>query len=236
MNNEMNSAQKELARMIWNLGALKTKDHPTAVVRGDERGFLLKAHESNPSLPLSPFYLNLRTPDNPKPGPLTQEFVDLTAKTMRTMVDQFGVKYQYVVGIPNAGDPFAESHEWNWDWDGVGTLHLGKQVGAMDRKILGLEEAGPMVMKQRCLLVDDLISQAMTKIEAVEALRNDDMLVTDLVVLVDREQGGVTELARLGVVTHSVLSISQLLHFYHKEMCCMSDEVYAELMQYLGLQ
>jgi orotate phosphoribosyltransferase len=232
----MNSASEQLARMVWELGALKTKDHPTAVVRGDERGFLLKAHESNPNLPLSPFYLNLRTPDNPKPGPLTQEFVDLAAKTMRTMVDQFGVEYRYVVGIPNAGDPFAASLEW--DWGGVDVLHLGKHVGAMDRKILGLKEADRQSARgQKCLLVDDLVTQAGTKIEAVDALRMDGALVTDLVVLVDREQGGVAELANhSGVVTHSVLQISQLLKFYHQDMHCMSDAVYAELTQYLGLQ
>lgn len=230
----MNSTSEQLARMIWDLGALKTKDHSTAVVRGNERGFLLKAHESNPNLPLSPFYLNLRTPENLKPGPLTQEFVDLAAKAMKTLIEQFGVEYQYVVGIPNAGDPFAASAAW----DQTKVLHLGKLVAEGGRKILGLNDEGLIRAKgQRCLLVDDLISQAVTKIEAVDALRKDGALVTDLVVLVDREQGGVAELANhSGVVTHSVLQISQLLKFYHQDMRCMSDAVYAELTQYLGLQ
>ncbi len=233
--NEMNSAQKQLAQMIWNLGALKTKDHPTATVRGDERGFLLKAHESNPDLPLSPFYLNLRTPDNPKPGPLTQEFIDLAARSMRTLVEQFGVEYQYVVGIPNAGDPFAASASWG---DTTAYLRLAKITSADRREIHGLTGAGLVLAPGRvCLLVDDLITQAGTKIEAVVSLRNDGAIVTDLVVLVDREQGGVAELAkRSRVMTHSVLQISQLLKFYHEDMYCMTDAVYEELMRYLGLQ
>src|SRR3972149_2470184 len=102
------NGREVLLHALWELGAVKTEEHPPAVQWGNERGFLLKAHEENPNLPLSPFFLNLRTPDNPKPGPLTPDVVQLIAKAMHTLARQFSIAYDAVAGIPNAGDPFAE--------------------------------------------------------------------------------------------------------------------------------
>lgn len=67
--------QSLLGLRYYDVGAFKDKSHPTAVQRGEERGFKLKTHEKQPDLPLSLFYFNLRTDDNPKPGPLTPELV-----------------------------------------------------------------------------------------------------------------------------------------------------------------
>ena len=75
--------QRQLAQALLEVGAILTaeSDHPLVITRdgsdGPERGFRLKLHEKTPLAPLSPIYLNLRTPDNPKPGPLTLEIVEL---------------------------------------------------------------------------------------------------------------------------------------------------------------
>src|SRR3989339_800044 len=74
--------------------------------------FKLKLHEKNPDAPLSPFYINLRTKDNPtNPGPLTEEDCDLIATALLVIVRQNGLKFQAVAPIPHAADPIIEALE-----------------------------------------------------------------------------------------------------------------------------
>lgn len=226
----MNRFQEVIARAIWDIGALKTSDHPTAIQRGDERGFLLKSHEKDPALPLSPFYLNLRTSDNPKPGPLTPDIVVLIAEMMRTMVDQRGIKYDVVAGIPNAGDPFAK--QFAALAPAAPLIRLGKGMDADKRRILGVI-SGTVVMGQTAIVVDDLITRADSKFEAIASLENEGLCVQDIVVLVDREQGGAQDLAREGYSLHPVFRISELLRFYHDEEL-ISPEAFEQVAQYLS--
>lgn len=226
--------QRTLARMLWNLGAFKTRDHPSAVTRRKERGFLLKAHEQNPELPLSPFYLNLRTPENPKPGCLTEECVSLVASTMRTLVDELGLKYSYVAGIPNAGVPFATI--FTSLAPATQLVWLEKCTDGVTRRIQGVQSLGSEGITQgaHCLLVDDLITQAGTKMEAVAVCRDAGLVVTDLVVLVDRLQGGSRRLFETQQVsTHALMSIFTLLNFYRDEGL-LSTSVFNDIVDYIG--
>ena len=61
------------------------------------------------------------------------------------------------------------------------------------------------------LLVDDLITKGTSKFEALEPLLNAGLVVKDVLVLIDREQGGAAELAARGVTLHAVLTLSHIL-------------------------
>lgn len=227
---KMTLPQEVIARTIWDIGAFKTSDHPTAIRRGNERGFLLKAHEKDPDLPLSPFYINLRTPDNPKPGPLTLDIVVLVAKMMRTMADQRGAVYDVVAGIPNAGDPFAKQFAAFAPVKPL--IGLGKGLDEGKRRILGVI-SGTFEMGQTAIVVDDLITKADSKFEAIASLESEGLHVRDIVVLIDREQGGMQELAKEGYILHSVFRISDLLRFYHDEEL-ISPAAFEQAAQYLS--
>lgn len=71
----------------------------------------MKLHEKNPDAPLSPFFLNLRSGDNPKPGPLASVDFDLIARALWEKTTEEGLSFQAIVGIPNAGDPIIEAIE-----------------------------------------------------------------------------------------------------------------------------
>ena len=109
-------SRRELALALMHVGAVLTREstHSLVVTRdgpnGPECGFRLKLHEKHPDAPLSPIFFNLRTPDNPKPGPLTPDIVELAALCMHHVAQtQCTGDFNAVVGIPNAGDPFAEA-------------------------------------------------------------------------------------------------------------------------------
>jgi uridine monophosphate synthetase len=60
-------------------------------------------------------------------------------------------------------------------------------------------------------VLDDLITTGGSKLEAAEPLTAAGLRVADIVVLIDREQGGAEELARHGYRLHAVLGIRTLL-------------------------
>ncbi len=179
---------------------------------GIERGFKLKLHETRPDAPLSPIYLNLRTPDNPKSGPLTQEIVGLAASCMVYIKLAHKLPCHAVVGVPRAGDPFAAAFA---QFTGVKRIELDKFEQGEKRHIAGVKGLHSVSKEvQDVLLLDDLLTGADSKIEAVLNLRESGFTVTDAIVLVDREQGGVEALAKHDVIVHSVFTMSELLDGY----------------------
>jgi uridine monophosphate synthetase len=59
--------------------------------------------------------------------------------------------------------------------------------------------------------VEDVVTSGGAAIEAVEALRNAGLRVSNAVCVVDREEGGVDELARHAVRLRPLFTASQLL-------------------------
>lgn len=64
---------------------------------------------------------------------------------------------------------------------------------------------------ERVVLLDDVISSARSKLEAIAILEAAGLEVTALVVLVDRESGGREEIERRGIGFHAFAGISELL-------------------------
>ena len=72
------------------------------------------------------------------------------------------------------------------------------------RRIEGIFKPG-----DRVVLIDDIITDGGSKFEAIEVLEEAGLVVKDLVILIDREQGGRELLASKGYALHTILTISQ---------------------------
>ena len=72
------------------------------------------------------------------------------------------------------------------------------------RRIEGAFHAG-----ERVVVIDDIVTDGASKLEAIEPLEAAGLVVEDLVVLIDREQGGRERLAAKGYRLHAVLTISE---------------------------
>jgi uridine monophosphate synthetase len=59
--------------------------------------------------------------------------------------------------------------------------------------------------------VDDLITRGDSKLEAIAPLEAAGLTVHDVLVLIDREQGGAEDLARRGYRLHALLRLAQIL-------------------------
>lgn len=61
------------------------------------------------------------------------------------------------------------------------------------------------------LVIDDVITDGGAKLEGITALRDAGLVVRDILVLVDREQGGRERLAAEGYRLHSVMTLAEIV-------------------------
>ncbi|MDG6989328.1 MAG: orotate phosphoribosyltransferase [Nitrososphaerota archaeon] len=85
----------------------------------------------------------------------------------------------------------------------------------------------------KALVVDDLITDGGSKVVAVEALRKAGCVVNDVMVLVDRLEGGKTTLDRVGVKLRSFTDIKDLVGtLYAQEKVTKAD--YEAVLKQMG--
>ncbi len=165
-----------------------------------EKGWRLKLHENHPDAPLSPFYIDLRRLQS-----------NLAAKqtAVSILIEQAReLEYDCLAGIPLAAVALTSSMA---DIIGIPqiTPRMDRKTHGQIRKIDGVYQEGEVV-----LVVDDLITRADTKLDAIQVLEKNGLVVKDVVVIFDREQGGTEQLAEKGYALHAALKIKPTLKFY----------------------
>jgi uridine monophosphate synthetase len=143
----------------------------------------------------SPFYVDLR---------VVVSFPDVLAEIGALMADLVRrCGGDRIGGIPYAGLPLAVAASLAARMPLIYPRREQKDHG-IRRPIEGLFTPG-----ERIVLIDDIITDGASKLEAIQPLEAAGLVVRDLVVLIDREQGGRELLASKGYALHSVLGISQ---------------------------
>jgi len=192
--------REELAHALFDIGAIKFG------------AFRLKLHETQPDAPLSPIYLNLRTPDN-KGGPLTPRILELIGTVLANLIGSLGIDFNLIVGLPRAGDPIADAVHAALGRPDVRILRLVKSEGDGKRQITEIE-SGSFTPGDRAIVIDDLVTKAGTKREGISVLENPGIQIAAVIVLVDREQGGREELEKAGYAVHAAFMLTELLDMY----------------------
>ncbi len=119
-----------------------------------------------------------------------------------------GLNYDSLAGIPLATVTLTSSTFDRLNKPQI-TLRMDEKTHGRDKSIDGVYRPGKKV-----LLIDDLITQVDNKLEAVRILTKCGLKVKDVLVVLDRQQGGVKQLKKRGYRLHSVLKIRPLLKFY----------------------
>jgi uridine monophosphate synthetase len=115
------------------------------------------------------------------------------------------IDFQRIAAIPLAALPIAAAVSLRLGVPFVYPRMVIKEHGT------GNSIEGDFRADDRVVLLDDVISTARSKLEAIEVLAREGLRITDLVVLVDRESGGREEIERHGVRCHAWARISELL-------------------------
>lgn len=117
-----------------------------------------------------------------------------------------GLQFDRLAAIPYAGLPIGVALALEIERPLVYPRKEAKDYGT--RQLV----EGEFQPGETALLVDDLITRGHAKIEALAPLTAAGLHVRDILVLIDREQGGAQELADRGVTLHAVLTLSALLN------------------------
>ena len=142
----------------------------------------------------SPFYIDLRVVIS-HPEVLAEVGRLIAAAVARCRVDR-------IAGIPYAGLPLAVAASLA---GGVPLVYPRREEKAYGtrRRIEGTFQPG-----ERVVVIDDIVTDGASKLEAIAPLEAAGLVVEDLVVLIDREQGARERLAQKGYRLHAVLTIS----------------------------
>ncbi|MBD3251386.1 hypothetical protein GF380_02940 [Candidatus Uhrbacteria bacterium] len=183
--------------------------------------FKLNKHKTYPDAPLSPVYVNLRTTDHPKnPGPLKEHDTLCVSELLYETAVEYGFASNVVAGVPDAATPFASllpkvlaNHGYRGTPKEILPLKKIKDESG-DRILLVNSEYMPT---GGLLLFDDVVTDAGRKLDAIQALRQGGVLVSSIVVVVDREQGGAAQIRERGISFAAAFTMSELLELYLNE-------------------
>ncbi len=167
--------------------------------------FRLKLHETQPDAPLAPLYLDLRVLQS------YPDALDATVAALCEMIAAHALEFSRYAGVPMAATPLVAvlSHVTRVPMMTPRQPKTHGIVGTAGGAIDGAWTPGETV-----LVIDDLVTHAESKLEAIRVLEAQGLVVRDVAVLVDREQGGAEQLAAAGYRLHAAVTFSQLLDYW----------------------
>lgn len=185
----------------------------------EEGEFALKVHEININAPLSPIYVNLRNLPEEVLGKIAQVLSEVNLKTPQ----------DFCTGVPKAALIIAEKFA---QVSKIPLLDVFEKIGQnTDRKIIIKKGVKPKP-DTKLLVIDDVIAHGKTKLEALDAAKKIGFYV-NMLVLVDREQGGVEQVEAEGCRVYAAMKLSDILEYY-MEKNMITKEQYEKSIDYLS--
>jgi orotate phosphoribosyltransferase len=170
---------------------------------------------------ISPYYIDLRiVPSFP------DAFQKITNFYVDFIRDEINVgNFERLAGIPVAGIPFTALIACNLKKPFL-YIRKGVRLHGRQRRIEGILAPG-----DRILLVDDLITTGLSLRKAAKAITAEGGVVTDAVVLLDRQEGGKENLGKDKINLHALLNISEIANNLYETDTIDKDQLKTILKQ-----
>jgi uridine monophosphate synthetase len=210
----INAARQESPKPLGSLAALRP-----LILRLHDLGAVKFGHFTLASGRTSPIYIDLR---------LLVSDAGALRMAAQAYADRLrSLSFDRLAGVPYGALPIATVIGQLLGRPLIYPRKEAKQHG-LGRLIEGAYSPG-----ERAVIIEDLITTGGSVLEAVETLRGAGLQVTDAVVLIDREQGGVENLAAAGITAHAVMRLGDVLTVL-SEAGRISAEQAAQVRAYLA--
>jgi len=133
-----------------------------------------------------------------------------------------------IAGVPYAALPIATAVALA---TGTPMIYQRKEAKAYG---LGKLIEGAYRPGERVVIIEDLITSGGSTLKTVESLREAGLIVEHVIVLIDRQQGGVAALAAGGIATHAVFTLTEIVDSL-AERGLLTAEKRAEVRGVLGV-
>ncbi len=159
----------------------------------------------------SPFYVDLR------PLASSPELLKELSSHLLNLLK--GSQYELICGVPYAALPMATAMSLE---SGIPLIVKRKESkGYGTKKMLeGIFSEG-----QTCVLVEDVITSGKSLVETIEEVEKEGLKVKDMVVVLDRGQGGIELLKSNGYTVHTLFQIGEVIDILHKHGLLSEQEV-----------
>lgn len=166
----------------------------------------------------SPVYVDLRI------LPSFPESFEIIADELTRLVKE--LKVDVIAGAETAGIPYAAAIAIKAKLPMVYVRKRPKGYGtnSMIEGILNKDDS--------CVLIDDMVTNAGSKLIFIDGIRETGASVEHVVVTLDREQGAMAALKKEGVKLHSLITLRQLLD-YMIDRNMITREDYEKVVEYL---
>eukprot|EP00879_Flechtneria_rotunda_P003802 GHRR01004042.1.p1 GENE.GHRR01004042.1~~GHRR01004042.1.p1 ORF type:complete len:447 (+),score=159.94 GHRR01004042.1:160-1500(+) len=168
---------------------------------------------------LSPVYVDLR---------VIVSYPDVLEQVSRMMYSQIkDLDFDIICGVPYTALPIATCMSLGF---GLPMVMRRKEV-----KDYGTKKAieGAYTAGQKCLIVEDLVTSGASVLETLDPLQKEQLQVTDVVVLIDREQGGAVHLSKHSLRLHAAFKLSAMLDVLQKHNL-VDDELAGNVRKFIA--
>ena len=159
----------------------------------------------------SPFYVDLR--------PLASD-PKILKKLANYLLDMLPLdNFDLICGVPYAALPMATAMSLESYLPLIIKRKEAKKYGTA-KMIEGIYTKG-----QNCLLVEDVITSGASLLETIPDIEEEGITVSDIVVVLDRQQGGKERLEKRGYRVHTLFTISEICGWLKEEGHLADDEI-----------
>ncbi|WP_027376520.1 orotidine-5'-phosphate decarboxylase [Kaistella palustris] len=159
----------------------------------------------------SPFYVDLR--------PLSSD-PKILKHLANYLLDMLPLdNFDLICGVPYAAMPMATAMSLE--------SYIPLIIKRKEAKTYGTKKVIEGIYKkgQNCLLVEDVITSGASLLETIPEIENEGITVSDVVVVLDRQQGGKEILEKKGFRVHTLFTISEVCKMLREEEHLTDDEV-----------
>ncbi len=151
---------------------------------------------------LSPYYMDLR---------LLVSYPHLLQVISEVMWEKLRlIPFDLIVGVPYAALPIATAISLTHNRPIIYARKERKEHGK-GKLIEGVFHKG-----QHVVVIDDVITDGASKIEVIKPLEDEGLVVNDVIVLVDRGQGGPQRIREAGYNCHTITDMKEILEILYK--------------------